>query len=251
MDFIFTAISNAYQNPYVFTGAVVFLVVVAALVDYMFPRPRVSLKDHLSTLGAKTSKRRLVILDMNNVLVYRVFRYGLDEPDKDPRIKSMLNSAVGVGKFFTWDRPGRRDFVEYCLDNFDVAVWSSAKQENVDLLCSHVFGERRPELAFEWDQTKCVPVQDDSRPDRHIFLKPVASVFAAFPGRWDEDSVLIIDDSVSKMSRNPTGSYVIADAWTPLEERTEIIDGLKPGSIVRNALEKFLEKGNKLSSTSF
>lgn len=255
MDSVFDAISETIHGPHFYYVAGIFIFIMGfwALLELisLIGKNNAGTSSREADPAAATtsrSKRRLVILDINNVLLYRVFRYGLDEPDKDPRIKTMLDSAVAVGKFYTWDRPGSRDFVRYCLDNFDVAIWSSAWHQNVDLLCSHVFGDRRKELVFEWDQQKCRPVHDNADKGRPTFLKPISSVFAEFPGRWDEGSVLIIDDSVSKMAANPTGYYIIADAWTPLEERPEIIYGLKPGEFIRRALDKFLEKGNMVVS---
>jgi hypothetical protein len=179
-------------------------------------------------------RRRLLVLDMNNVLVYRAYAPGLDEPDKDPRIKDLLNSAVLLGKHYTWKRPGLDEFVDYCLCNFDVAVWSSAQRENVDRLCEFVFGARRRKLVFEWDQSKC-----EVAVGPRTFLKPYDAITSHFPTRWQPGDIMIVDDSIEKVGKNPVGSYLIASAWTPLETDRRITRGLMPGSELRIKLEEF------------
>lgn len=189
--------------------------------------------------GGEGKRRKLVIMDMNNVLVYRAFMHGLDEPGTPAGLKEVLSKATLLGRFYTWDRPGRRAFLDYCLDNFDVAVWSSAKHENVDLLCEHVFGLRRKELVFEWDQMAC-DVQEPRDPaEKPRFFKSLLRVQEAFGvNHWPE--ILMIDDSLAKMSGNPIDSYFIVDSWTPVETRDHVVHGLKPGSFLMRRLEQFL-----------
>lgn len=212
-----------------------------------------------SSAGAR-ERRRLVVLDMNGVLLHREFKFGLDEPGKDPRIKTLLNSATTLGKFYVWDRPAMRDFVKYCLDRFDVAVWSSARQQNVDLLVQHVFGYRRKELVFEWDQTQCRIV---SRPQEAVkeiegtphpiyaraqlpndvtFQKPIAHIVREFRGRWGFRDIMMIDDSIAKMAPNPEESYVIAPAWTPLSTDPSVCEALFPDRVIVYTLDQFLRR---------
>lgn len=186
------------------------------------------------------SLRKLVILDMNNVLVCRAFKPKMHE--QDPKAMTLVNSSTLLGEHYTWERPHMREFVTYCLDNFDVAVWSGAMRENVDLLCSHVFGDRRKELAFEWDQSKCdviTPGQGSSRP---ALKKPIARVQDVFPGRWKQEDIIMIDDSAAKMSLNPPGSFILASAWVPWTEDGSVHLGLHPDAPLRGDLKKFFRQ---------
>lgn len=212
----------------------------------------------------RPNRRRLVVLDMNGVLLHREFKFGLDEPGKDPRIKGMISSATTeLGKFYVWDRPGMRDFIAYCLDHFDVAVWSSARQQNVDLLVQHVFGDRRKELVFEWDQTQCrivsrpqeVVKELDGHPNPnyvrvHIppsandvtFQKPIAHILREFRGRWGFHDIMMIDDSIAKMAPNPEESFVIAPAWTPLSTDPSVCEALFPDRVIMYTLDQFFRR---------
>jgi hypothetical protein len=158
--------------------------------------------------NAKT--KPLIILDMNKLLVFRAFSKTL-ETDYIP----YLSDAVLLGEHYTWKRPKLDTFINYLLDNYQVAVWSSAWAKNVNLLCDFVFGNRRNELLFEWDQTQCVRV-DLELEKKPLFKKQLASVWKAFPDL--KDRMIIIDDSELKMQDNPPENVIITKEWTPKDQ---------------------------------
>lgn len=172
---------------------------------------------------------RLIILDMNKLLVFRAFQPKLKE--EFPQItNSMLLDAELLGKHYTWLRPGTRKFLDQLFANYQVAVWSSAMPQNVALLCSHVFGDvRRAELVFEWSQEQCEVV--DPHPDpterKPLFTKPLSKVVAAFshsPQQYKMEEILMIDDSLLKMTDNPRGSYLLTKEWTPVDKEEETLE---------------------------
>ena len=161
-------------------------------------------------------KRKLVILDMNKLLVYRAFKPTLQR--EFPQIvPDMLKEATLLGKHYTWLRPGTREFVQELLKHYDVAIWSSAMPENVSLLADFVFGKDRSRLVFEWSQNECEHVipHPDPKETKPLFKKPLFIVQKGFPGRWNLEDMLIIDDSLAKMNGNPPYSVLITREWSP------------------------------------
>ena len=177
---------------------------------------------YLFTNNKKDKRIRLIILDMNKLLVFRAFQPKLKE--EFPKItNAMLMDAELLGKHYTWLRPGTRQFIDQCMADYQVAVWSSAQPQNVKLLCDHVFGpDKRSQLVFEWSQEQCDVV--DPHPDpterKPLFTKPLSKVVAAFP-QFSMDEILIIDDSLLKMSDNPKTSYLLTKEWSPCEREEE------------------------------
>lgn len=166
----------------------------------------------------KSSKRKLVILDMNGLLVYRAFKPTLRR--EHPEItQDMLASATLLGKHYTWLRPGAKEFVQELFKLYDVAVWSSAMSDNVSLLAEHVFGAHRAKLAFEWSQSECEHVipHPDPKETKPLFTKPLFIVEKGFPGKWTMQDMLILDDSPLKMRGNPPYSVLITREWSPCE----------------------------------
>jgi TFIIF-interacting CTD phosphatase-like protein len=158
----------------------------------------------------RAPKKPLLILDMNNVLVCRAFSPKLETEYLD--LLPYIGVATLLGEHYTWKRPHLDRFLKRAFEHFTVAVWSSAMAKNVDLLCDFVFGERRQELLFEWDQSYCEVVPNDT--PKPLYLKQLRKVWENFP-EYNADNTFIIDDSVAKMQENPPHCVVLSNVWSP------------------------------------
>jgi len=175
----------------------------------------------LPTLNTKSKAKKLLILDMNNVLVYRAFKYAQEKEDQET--VQYNGSATLLGnKFWTWKRPHLKSFLDYCFENFTVAVWSSARGENVKDLLDFVFQEdQKQRLLFFWDQSHCTTVPFPAAPaaageeksKKPLFLKELKHVWDAFP-QYNQDNTILVDDSEQKMRENPQKTRGIIKAWT-------------------------------------
>ena len=182
--------------------------------------------------------RRLVILDLNGIIVFRKFAPVIET--EAPELLPFLASATLLDKTYTWTRPHAREFVEYLLDNFNVAIWSSAWPQNVELVVKHVFGDRRKELVFEWSQAeteKIVPHPDPAK-TIPLFKKDLSMVAYRHP-HLAHNGMIIIDDSHWKTMDNDPSQVLLVDSWEPHRGDGGLDTGLAPGKPIRNALERF------------
>ena len=157
----------------------------------------------------------LLILDMNNVLVYRVFiPKQLDE--KPETIPYNDQGTVLGGKFYTWKRPHLDQFIDRCFEKYTVAVWSSAQTVNVSDLVDFVFGTRRKKLLFFWGQSMCDTWQ---LPGIHkpLFKKQLHKVWSTFP-EYTARNTFIMDDSADKISDNPPNTCLLVKPWVVMDE---------------------------------
>lgn len=167
----------------------------------------------------KYFRKKLLILDMNNVLVCRVFKFKQTE-DSIPFTKSAI---VLGGKFYTWKRPHLNAFLDHCFKHYTVAVWSSAQGQNVSDLVDFVFGEeRKRELLFVWDQTKCETIETGK--EKPLFKKPLSRVWAEYP-KYNSSNTFIMDDSKDKMLGNPENTWMQVKPW--IVSDTEDVELLK------------------------
>lgn len=145
----------------------------------------------------RKTPRRLIVLDLNGLLIFRVF-------SRDKRkFTQYLDSSVKVNDFFVWKRPHVESFLDWLLERFSVAIWSSAMQHNVEALIEWTLGkERRGRLAFEWDQSRCPQEKHPTHSHKPLFLKPLQDVWTQYP-TWNESNTLLVDDSPLKAKRNP------------------------------------------------
>ena len=162
----------------------------------------------LETIKLKRSEKSLVILDLNEVLLDRLY---VDDPKAKPDCDHF------VGKFAVWLRPGARDFLDHILKDHYVAVWSSAKAYNVDQMLDVLFTpNQRRELLFVWAQEECTahatPV-DSKHKGRPVFLKDLRKVWESRP-EFDETNTFLIDNSIEKCEENPEKCVKLAKTWT-------------------------------------
>jgi hypothetical protein len=121
--------------------------------------------------GGAARPRKLLVLDLNGFLIDRV-RAGVPEPDN-------VECDIREGGCAVYYRPHMREFIEWCFTRFTVGVWTSAKARNVASVLDEVFGARRWDLHFEWDQSACT-VAGLYHPDsasKPIFLKELSHLW--------------------------------------------------------------------------
>ncbi|PNY24266.1 FCP1y domain-containing protein [Tolypocladium capitatum] len=138
-------------------------------------------------------RRILVILDLNGTLLFRPIR-------KQPT------------KFV--ERPHARRFLAYCLDSFHLAVWSSARPENVQhMLAQLLTSEQRQRCVVIWGRDRFGLSRDDydSRVQCYKRLSAMwnhPDVLTSHPhasrgGRWDQSNTVLVDDSPEKGRSEP------------------------------------------------
>ena len=88
-------------------------------------------------------RKKLLVLDINNILVTRAYSLKEDDLEIWPMAHDYIDQADMLGNHYTWKRPDLDEFLNYCLDNFTVSVWSSAWPANVDRLCEYIFTPMR------------------------------------------------------------------------------------------------------------
>lgn len=153
-------------------------------------------------------RRHLLVLDVNGLLVERRLR----KRARGSRSSSWRRRPDAVlGAFEVYDRPHLRDFVEFVLHTFAVAVWSSARRENLLPLVGHIFGGEHA-LAAVWDQTNCTATgqYDPNKPGRPLVLKELAKLWRDEPhlSRFGPSNTLLVDDSPHKAARNPPNTAI-------------------------------------------
>lgn len=135
----------------------------------------------------------LVILDLNGTLLYR--------PDRRHS-----------GNFIA--RPHAEPFLSYCLDTFVLAIWSSAKPENVRKMVAKLLTPAQAaRCVVIWARDKLGLCADDYSARVQVY-KRLSVVWAdervqqAHPGhdagaRWDQTNTVLVDDSAEKGRSEP------------------------------------------------
>ena len=87
---------------------------------------------------------KLLILDLDETLIHS------DEccihTDAMSFKINIISGSAGLEEFNVYMRPGLKDFLNYCLDNFRVAIWSAGIAEYVEEITNYIFAERKKRI---------------------------------------------------------------------------------------------------------
>uniref|UniRef100_A0A0D9VZ59 Mitochondrial import inner membrane translocase subunit TIM50 n=1 Tax=Leersia perrieri TaxID=77586 RepID=A0A0D9VZ59_9ORYZ len=175
--------------------------------------PPVTLSPRLSLRGFR--KKKLLILDLNGLLA---------DINQDHH-----NSHMAVAKFrgrLVFRRPYCHDFLTFCLQNFELGIWSSRKKQNVDSVIDIIMRDFKPFLLFCWDMSKCTFTGHKTLDNVHkpLMLKELRKLWNKeepdLPwgkGEYSPSNTLLVDDSPYKALRNPPYTAIFPRTYSYLD----------------------------------
>lgn len=157
------------------------------------PTPRYLAQSQTPSSSLRQPRRIFVIMDLNGTLLYR------------PNKRNPFNFI---------QRPHAREFLDYCIDTFHVAIWSSARPENVDKMVAQLLSPaQRAKCVVIWarDQLSLSPADYSARVQVYKRLTAIWNdprVLASHPAaahgqRWDQTNTVLVDDSIEKGRSEP------------------------------------------------
>nr|GMC59476.1 probable C-terminal domain small phosphatase [Ipomoea batatas]GMC62218.1 probable C-terminal domain small phosphatase [Ipomoea batatas]GME20842.1 probable C-terminal domain small phosphatase [Ipomoea batatas] len=151
-------------------------------------------------------KRKLLILDLNGLLADIV----------NPRPKDCKADASFLGRAI-FKRPFCDDFLNFCFERFNVAIWSSRSKKIIVPVVKYLLGDLRHSLAFCWDMSHCTVTRFKTLENKHkpLVCKDLRKIWEKrYPGSpwdkgdFDESNTLLLDDSPYKALLNPVHTTI-------------------------------------------
>ncbi|KAM6522578.1 hypothetical protein FALCPG4_012223 [Fusarium falciforme] len=157
------------------------------------PTPQYMAQAHLEPHRLAQPRRILIVMDLNGTLLHR--------PNKRR-------------PFHFVERPHAKAFMSYCLDTFHVAIWSSARPDNVSKMVDQLLTpEQRERCLLVWgrDTFGLCKADYDAKVQVYKRLTSVWSdprIMGAHPavqagGKWDQTNTILVDDSLEKARSEP------------------------------------------------
>ncbi|XP_069145149.1 uncharacterized protein [Solanum lycopersicum] len=135
-------------------------------------------------------KKKLIVLNLGGLLVHRVHK-------RDWFSVRTYKPDLVCGNFKVFKRPFCEPFLKFCLERFEVGIWSSA---------------------MELDQEKCIDsgFKCLEKKEKPIFLKQMKKIwenkYNILPfrgGKFSESNTIMIDDEPHTALINPVSFFVI------------------------------------------
>ncbi|KAI8636104.1 HAD-like domain-containing protein, partial [Parasitella parasitica] len=121
-------------------------------------------------------RKQLLILDLNGTLISRL---------------------KGNGRGY-YVRPHYKQFLEFVFNHFTVMVWSSARQQSVQMMCK-IF-QQPLELVWNRDHFELEPDQYYRNTET---VKDLTKAWHHFSNRHDAKDTIMLDDTISKLIYQP------------------------------------------------
>ncbi|KAL2509254.1 Haloacid dehalogenase-like hydrolase (HAD) superfamily protein [Forsythia ovata] len=182
-------------------------------------------------------KKKLLVLCLGGLLVHRVHIRHWDS------VKG-LNPDLRYGKFRVFKRPFCTEFMQFCFQRFEVGLWSSATERNIDgLLVSITGAGMKNKLSFVWGQEECI----DSgfhclrKVEKPLFLKDLKLLwekkYLDLPwrrGQYSSSNTLLIDDEPHTGLLNPPNTAIFPRPYKRHDSKDTF---LGPNGWLRSFLE--------------
>ncbi|KAL8505022.1 hypothetical protein ACS0TY_016285 [Phlomoides rotata] len=155
-------------------------------------------------------KKKLLILCLGGLLVKRVH----------VREKASVRGQrpdITYGKFLVFKRPFCTEFLKFCFERFDVALWSSAREHNIDGVLSTISGGARSKFVFVWSQEECTdsPFYCLDNEEKPLFLKELKDIWenSSYKGKYSPKNTLLIDHEPYISLLNPPNTAIFPEPY--------------------------------------
>lgn len=126
----------------------------------------------------RNSESKLLILDLDETLIYAAEE------------KLERESDFKVGQYFVYRRPFLESFLDFCFEQFEVAVWTTATKAYAEEILKTILKENQ-KLQFLWTRERCTQVFDEEARE-HFFVKRMSKLRRR---GLRLESVIVVDDS--------------------------------------------------------
>jgi hypothetical protein len=156
----------------------------------------------------KMNNNRLLVLDINGVLCCKM--------PKNSIISEQLE-LLELKRYTVIMRPGYREFLDFCYDNFTVAFFSSTTYSNANAILDKLLSsEQKSRTAFRWvrGRTHFDPdYLNDSQTTFHDTIKKLSDIFdnpiINDKRKYNESNTILCDDSEVKTRFNEKKNIII------------------------------------------
>ena len=160
---------------------------------------------------------KLLILDIDETLVH-----AREIPlQRDPDFKTSL--------YHVYKRPYVDEFLQFCREHFNVAIWTTGGSEYAQQVFEHLFPEDYP-LAFLWASERCTRRYDPDRQQPYV----IKNLHKLKKKGYRLEQVIMIDDTPQKLEKN-YGNLVAVTEWTGDANDRELLHLIEYLSLLKDA----------------
>ncbi|CAN8284991.1 unnamed protein product [Cochlearia groenlandica] len=163
--------------------------------------------------------KKLLIISPHGILLHRVHKMNMRETPKN------RSPDASCGPNLVYKRPFVVEFMRFCLERFEVGIWSSASERNVNMILDVVLEDMKDKFLFVWGQPMCTnsgltTLENNGRP---LFFKDISEVFQRFTC-FSASNTIFIDDEPYKALLNPDTTCLFPLTYDPTDKNDDFLD---------------------------
>ncbi|CAJ2632438.1 unnamed protein product [Trifolium pratense] len=179
----------------------------------------------LEKLNLVPKKKKLLVMNLNGFLLHKVYFH-----DKEALPKSRTDHYRSYN-FLIFKRPFSEEFMKFCLERFEVGIWSSAEVQNIDGALDIAIGEEsKNKLLFVWNQDQCRittnSITSKECKEKPIFFKELRKVWETVEkgGPYSASNTLMIGDKPYKAYLIPENTAIFVKSYDPEDKEDNALD---------------------------
>ncbi|XP_027916026.1 uncharacterized protein LOC114175473 [Vigna unguiculata] len=170
-------------------------------------------------LGAR---KKLVVMNLNGLLLHRTNR------GSKQQIITSRPADWKSRNYLGFKRPFCEEFMKFCMERFEVGIWSSTKEHNIHAALNCAIGTLKNKLLFVWGQDQCTNSGFRSLENKYkpLFFKEMIKVWdnVKIGGPYSASNTLLIDDKPYKALLNPDNTSIFPEPYKPEDEADNTLD---------------------------
>ncbi|KAI5422383.1 hypothetical protein KIW84_045726 [Lathyrus oleraceus] len=141
-------------------------------------------------------------------------------PQIQPKTKKLFilnQNEIVLAELFR--RPYSKQFLGFCLQRFEVGVWSSARGYNIDGALKCAMGNHKEKLLFVW--VGLIPMVNAEKP---LYMKELQKVWNLYDSIYSRSNTLMIDDKPYRALYNPAHLSIFTKSYDINDEEDNLFD---------------------------
>ncbi|KAI3738183.1 hypothetical protein L2E82_28203 [Cichorium intybus] len=180
-------------------------------------------------------QKKLLVIPLGGLIVHRAHVRDKFKLPKNRR------PDLSYGNFMVYKRPFCESFLKFCFERFEVGLWSSAMEHNIETVLTQLIGELKNKFLFSWDQNQCTKTRFTCFGSKHkpLFLKELKYIWEKkySSGEYSSSNTLLITDP-EKALLNPPNTAIFPKEYN-VKKKDD--DFLGPNGELRAFLDGLVE----------
>ncbi|CAH1442078.1 unnamed protein product [Lactuca virosa] len=159
-------------------------------------------------------KKKLLVLPLRGFIVHRAHLGSRTIPNN--RLPDF-----SYEDYLVYKRPYCEDFLKFCFERFEVGLWSSSIEDNLENILTNIVGELKSKFLFTWDQNQCTKtefmfLENKKQP---VLLKELKQLWKNrdsslpwYEGEYSSSNTLLITDPVKALA-NPPNTAIFPEKY--------------------------------------